>query len=164
MSSQPSKTYQLEPIGHVRQGEMGAVLEIDAPFRPALKELSQFGYVIVVWWADQVDTPEYRRMLQADLPYAPGVRAGVFACRSQYRPNPVALTTVFIIDVDENQGQVTLAWIDAEDGTPIIDLKPFIPLSDRPRDVRVASWLQDWPDYIEDASAYFATHAIDFGD
>jgi tRNA-Thr(GGU) m(6)t(6)A37 methyltransferase TsaA len=158
------KTYALTPIGYVRQQEQGAVLEILEPYRPALKELGQFGYVQVLWWADQADTPEGRGILQCELPYAPGTVAGVFACRSPMRPNPIALTTCFLLDVNPATGQVLLPWIDAEDGTPVLDLKPYIPLSDRPREVRVASRLTGWPEYMEDAAEFFATHTVDFGD
>lgn len=59
---------------------------------------------------------------------------------------------------------VILPWIDAFDGTPVIDLKPFIPSSDRVRDFRVAPWMAAWPEWMEDAGAYFVEHAVDFGD
>lgn len=46
---------------------------------------------------------------------------------------------------------------------PIIDLKPYIPISDRIRDYKVAEWLADWPEWMEDAAEYFAEQATDFG-
>lgn len=158
------KTFQLHPIGCVRQGEAASILEIDAPYRPALKELRQFSHALVFWWADGADTPQGRATLQADLPYARGTVAGVFACRSEYRPNPIALTACPILDVDEQAGRVALAWIDAQDGSPIIDLKPYIPMVDRIRDVQVASWFAGWPEWLEDAAEYFAAHPVDFGE
>lgn len=47
---------------------------------------------------------------------------GVFATRAEYRPNPIAMTTCKILKVDEVKGIVTVADIDAYNGTPIIDL------------------------------------------
>ncbi len=160
--SQPS--YILHPIGYVRASQGNFCLEILEPYRPALKEMRQFSHVIILWWANQNDTAEQRVILTAELPYAPGVTAGVFACRAPYRPNPIALTTMLVLDVDEEKGLVILPWIDAEDGTPILDLKPYIPVSDRIRDVNVAKWLDGWPEWMEDAGEFFAQNEIDLGE
>lgn len=156
-------TYQLQPIGYVRAGQGTFYLDILPPFRPALKEMRQFSHIMVFWWAHLEDRPDRRSILTTELPYAPGVTAGVFACRAPYRPNPIALTTMFVLDVDEAAGRVFLPWIDAEDGTPVLDLKPYIPISDRIRDVRVATWLQDWPAWMEDAGEFFSTHQVNLG-
>ncbi|MBT7191838.1 MAG: hypothetical protein HN916_16810 [Anaerolineae bacterium] len=71
---------------------------------------------------------------------------------------------MMIIDVDVEKGIVTLPWIDAFDGTPILDLKPYMPVSDRIRDYKVAEWLVDWPEWMEDAAEFFAENATDFGE
>jgi tRNA (Thr-GGU) A37 N-methylase len=126
--------------------------------------IDQFSHIMIFWWADKVDTPQYRNIMKTELPYAPGIEAGVFACRSEYRPNPIAVTLMAILSVDIEKGIVLLPWIDAFDGTPVLDLKPYIPISDRIRDFKVAPWLSDWPDWMEDAPEYFAQHATDFGD
>jgi tRNA-Thr(GGU) m(6)t(6)A37 methyltransferase TsaA len=157
-------TYQLHPIGYVRAAEDSFCLEILEPYRPALKEMRQFSHLLIFWWADQEDTPDRRAILTTELPYAPGVTAGVFACRAPYRPNPIALTTMFVLDVDEENGLVYLPWIDAADGTPILDLKPYIPISDRIRDVSVAEWLKDWPMWMEDAGEFFAQNQVNLGE
>jgi tRNA-Thr(GGU) m(6)t(6)A37 methyltransferase TsaA len=161
-----TQTFQLHPIGYVRasDAEQSYILQIDEPFRPALKQLEQFSHVLIFWWADQMDAEQYRQITTTQLPYAPGVEAGVFACRSEYRPNPIALTTMMVLHVDVESGVVVLPWIDAFDGTPVLDLKPYIPISDRIRDFKVAEWLSDWPEWMEDAGAYFAEHAVDFGE
>jgi tRNA (Thr-GGU) A37 N-methylase len=52
---------------------------------------------------------------------------GVFACRSPVRPRPIALTTAKILHVDHDRGQAQIANIDAFDGSPILDLKAYIP-------------------------------------
>ncbi len=155
--------YELHPIGYVHAVDGNFCLEILKPFRAALKEMRQFSHIMVFWWANEEDTAAQRAILTTELPYAPGTIAGVFACRSPYRPNPIALTTVPVLAVDEEKGLILLPWIDASDGTPILDLKPYIPLSDRIRDVRVADWLKGWPDYMEDAGEFFASNEVDFG-
>ena len=166
MNANQKTHYQLHPIGTVRavEGEGRYTIEIEEKFRPGLKKLDEFSHALIFWWADQMDKPESRQTLTTVLPYAPGLEAGVFACRSEYRPNPIAVTTMFILDIDLENGVVTLPWIDAYDGTPVIDLKPYIPISDRIRDYQVADWASDWPEWMEDAAGYFAEHPTDFGD
>lgn len=161
-----TETYHLYPIGKVRVSEKEGsyILKIDKPYRPALKEMERFSHIMIFWWADQMDTEKFRSIMTTKLPYAPGVEAGVFACRSEYRPNPIAVTTMMILDVDDENGIVVLPWIDAFDGTPILDLKPYIPISDRIRDYKVAEWAADWPEWMEDGEEYFAEHETDFGE
>ena len=166
MSNENPKTYQLNPIGLVQASdEMGSyLLQIDQPYRPALKQLDQFSHIMIFWWADRMDSEQYRNIMTCELPYAPGVEAGVFACRAEYRPNPIAVTTMPVLSVDVENGIVVLPWIDALDGTPLLDIKPYIPISDRIRDFKVAPWLEDWPEWMEDAGEYFAEHEVDFGE
>ncbi len=147
MSECPETTFTLVPVGYVRLSEQGAALEILEPYRPALKQLEHFGHVHVFWWAHETDYEEARGVLQSEPWYAPGRITGMFACRSPARPNPVCLTTTEIIDVDEENGLVILTYIDAEDGTPVVDLKPYIPVSDRVREIRVPEWLDHWPEW-----------------
>ncbi|MBU0926472.1 MAG: SAM-dependent methyltransferase [Spirochaetes bacterium] len=152
------KEMTLRAIGRVRadDGRGYYALEIDGAYREGLLALSEFGRINALWWADRMDSPEYRGTLSCELPYAPGVRAGVFACRSEYRPNPVALTSCGIVSIDAEKGLVVLDYIDAFDGTPLLDVKPYIPVCDRAREVRVAPWFGEWPECIEDSAAFFA--------
>jgi tRNA (Thr-GGU) A37 N-methylase len=158
-------SYSLFPIGQVRVEEDTGfyAVEVFEPFRAGLALLDQFSHVTVIWWADRHDCAADRAILTTDLPYAPGVECGVFACRSEYRPNPIALTTMPILGVDCARGLVLLPWLDAAAGSPVLDLKPYLPVSDRIRDVQVAGWMQDWPVWMEDAGAFFATHATNLG-
>jgi len=81
--------------------------------------------------------------MQCELPYAPGTIAGVFACRAEYRPNPIALTTSEISSIDESKGIIKITDIDAYDNSPILDLKGYIHVCDRVKDVRVPPWFAD---------------------
>jgi tRNA-Thr(GGU) m(6)t(6)A37 methyltransferase TsaA len=136
------------PIGYVRRENGELHLEIDAPYRPALKELGHFSHVMVFWWADQLDSEEMRAMMQMEPPYAPGHVTGVFASRSPLRPNPVSMTTCKLLDVDEETGIVKIADIDALDNTPVVDLKAYFPVCDRVQDATIPTWLSDWPDWM----------------
>ncbi len=117
--------------------------------------------MIVFWWADRHDNPDDRSIVTTQLPYARGVQAGVFACRSEYRPNPIGITIMPIMNIDKEKGIITLPWVDAFNGSPVLDLKPYIPSSDRVRDFRVAEWMKTWPEWMEDADAFFKKNEID---
>ncbi len=152
------KKIEIEGIGEVRVDDSKGnyFLEIAKPYRDGLKGLGEFGRVNVLWWAHGVDEPKMRGTLVCDLPYAQDTKAGVFACRAQYRPNPVDMTACGIIEVREKEGIVVLDYIDAVDGTPLIDLKPYIPVCDRAREIKVPAWYRSWPEWIEDGAAFFS--------
>ena len=142
--------FEVFPVGYVRRDDERTYVEILEPYVPALKELERFSHVQVFWWFSEFDDEMYRTITQSDhAPYdAPTL--GVFACRSPVRPNPIGLSTAKIVDVDEDGGIVTIGSIDAFDGTPVIDLKPYIPSCDRLQDVGVAEWADDWPQWAPD--------------
>ncbi|MGC9523251.1 MAG: TrmO family methyltransferase domain-containing protein [Anaerolineae bacterium] len=73
---------------------------------------------------------------------------GIFATRSPFRPNPISLTTCPILAIDAAEGRITVVDIDAFDGTPIVDLKAYLPICDRVRDVRVPPWFEKWPEWL----------------
>jgi tRNA (adenine37-N6)-methyltransferase len=152
------KKIEIAPIGEVRADDSRGryVLEIFEGYREGLKGLGGFGRVHVLWWAHGVDEPGHRGNLVCELPYAKGVECGIFACRAQYRPNLVDMTACGIIEVREKEGVVVLDYIDAVEGTPVIDIKPYIPVCDRSRDIRVPAWFRSWPEWIEDGAAFFS--------
>lgn len=138
----------LKPIGAIRRSDDDVWLAVDEPYRPALLELDRFSHIIVLWWASGHDDEEGRTTMQTTLPYAPGVSAGVFACRAEYRPNPIAITTCPLLDVDVESGVVKVAAIDAFDDSPLLDIKPYIGVVDRVADITVPDWYEGWPDWL----------------
>jgi tRNA-Thr(GGU) m(6)t(6)A37 methyltransferase TsaA len=143
--------FTLQQIGRVQAQEPRFFLEIAPEFRPALEKMDQFSHVIVVWWAHEHDTEADRKRVTTAIPYAGNMEAGVFACRAEYRPNPIGITVCQILSVNIETGIVELPYIDAYDGSPVLDLKPYFPVSDRVRDFTVPEWVRDWPDWYEDA-------------
>lgn len=141
-------TYEVHAIGYVRRSGDDIRLEVLEPFRPALKQLEHFSHVIVFWCADRHDNDQDRSIMQTHPPYAESKLTGVFACRAEYRPNPIAMTTCNISEVDEENGIVRVANIDAFDGTPILDLKAYFPVVDRVKDARIPKWLAYWPEWM----------------
>lgn len=145
----------LSPIGYIQSGKDGFVLNIKEDFREALSGLQGFSHINVLWWSHLADSQKTRAMLTCEKPYINSPeQLGVFATRSPIRPNPVCLSVAQIISVNETRGEIVLAYIDAEDGTPIIDLKPYLPCTDRVRDVTTPEWNCHWPACYEDSAQF----------
>jgi len=142
------ETLQMFPIGYIRRSEKEIQLEILESYRPALKQLDHFNHVMVFWWAHKHDNNKSRSALQTKPPYAKDKLTGVFATRAEYRPNPIAMTTCKMLKIDEKNGIIQVADIDAYDGTPIVDLKAYFPLCDRVKNAKIPKWLSDWPEWI----------------
>lgn len=146
--------FKLSPIGYVRANADGFCLEIQKEYIPALKGLEGFSHINVVWWCHLLDSAEYRCVVECDQPYKKSpAKMGIFATHSPVRPNPVALTPVAILHIDYEQGRISIPYIDAEDGTPLLDLKAYH-LSDRVRDVSVPDWCSHWPQWYEDSATF----------
>ena len=142
------EVYEIFPVGHIRRNDGRTTLEILELYVPALKELDKFSHVQVFWWFSEFDDEMYRGITQSEhSPYDAPV-LGMFACRSPVRPNPIALTTAEILSIDPEAGVIEIVNIDAFDGTPVIDLKPYIPVCDRVESVRVGEWAADWPKWL----------------
>jgi tRNA-Thr(GGU) m(6)t(6)A37 methyltransferase TsaA len=144
------KSITVFPIGFVRRTDSGLLLEIDEEYRPGMKQLDKFSHLMVLWWADKHDNKNSRSTFQCEPPYAEGHLTGVFASRAEYRPNPIAITTTKIHDVDIENGIIKVGDIDASDGTPILDLKAYFPVTDRVQNVTIPDWLSDWPEWMPD--------------
>ncbi|MCP4020619.1 MAG: SAM-dependent methyltransferase [Desulfobacteraceae bacterium] len=145
------KTFTMFPIGHVNASEDAFSLQIYEDYRNALKKTDQFSHILVFWWVTKQDNEKSRAILETPLPYADNMNAGVFACRSEYRPNPIAVTVCAILDMDWEKGVINVPYMDAFDKTPIVDIKPYIPVSDRVREAAAAPWMETWPQWYEDA-------------
>ena len=106
----------------------------------ALDGLEDFSHVEVLCWMHQADNEKLpmkvHPMGNQALPLV-----GRFATRSPNRPNPIGKTTVILL---ERRGNILkVSGLDAIDGTPVIDIKPYIPGYDSEADIRVPSWITD---------------------
>jgi tRNA-Thr(GGU) m(6)t(6)A37 methyltransferase TsaA len=150
--------FTLKQIGIIKTGktENGRfLLQIDEPFREGLSGLEGFSYIDVLFWCHFLDDENYREMTVCPKPYQKGPETmGLFATRSPVRPNPIGLSPCPVISVDKKAGIVEVAFIDAEDGTPLLDIKPYHPATDRVRDAKVPEWCRHWPEWYEDNAAF----------
>jgi tRNA (adenine37-N6)-methyltransferase len=146
--NQNKEKYQIYPVGHIKRQENKIFIEILQPYRDALKGLDQFSHVQVIWWFSHFDDEDSRKATTFDKMPFEAPELGVFACRSPMRPNPIGLTTVKILHIDHDKGLIEVPDFDAYDGTPIIDLKAYLPSCDRVHHVTVADWAANWAEWL----------------
>jgi tRNA-Thr(GGU) m(6)t(6)A37 methyltransferase TsaA len=127
----------IRPIGSVRspykapgdaprQGRLSpsvSRIEIFEEFAPGLRDIGGCTHLFVLYWLDRAD----RTVLSATPPGEERSR-GVFATRSPHRPNPIAIGIVDLLGVDGRT--LTVRGLDALDGTPLLDIKPYSPSID----------------------------------
>jgi len=136
--------YAIRPIGIVEKEDSGIYLTIKPEFWDATTHVDSFSHLIVLWWIHERDTPEDRSQLVMFPPKNKGDEAsGAFACRSPARPNPIGHTIVKLLAVDGEKRRLKIDHMDANHGSPIIDIKPYLPSSDRVDDARVAPWFEN---------------------
>ena len=129
---------ELKPIGIIRTpfssqdgmprstsqaaGAKGTI-ELFGPFRAGLKDLDGFSHVILLWQLDR--SVDFHLLAVPPRQTEP---KGVFATRSPHRPNPIGLSVVELHGVED--GVLHVERVDMLDGTPLLDIKPYIPASD----------------------------------
>jgi tRNA-Thr(GGU) m(6)t(6)A37 methyltransferase TsaA len=136
----------LKPIGFVKTTATGeevrdktrtSQIVLSEDLTEALDDIEDFSHLFVLFWLHQTSAEE-RKILKVhprrrkDMPLL-----GIFATRTMTRPNPVGLTLVELVKVEGNV--LTVRGLDAFNGTPVIDIKPFDSW-DTAEDVKVPEW------------------------
>ncbi len=143
------KMIELKPIGIIRSpfkepngmpiqpagatGVKGSV-EVFGEYRAGLKDLEGFSHIILLY--------HFHRSEGFDLqtvPFMDSEPRGLFATRAPRRPNPIGLSIVRLDTVEE--GVLRIQNVDILDGTPLLDIKPYVPEFDAPAKVRTG-WLK----------------------
>ena len=123
------------PKGIGAKHDAEGTLEILPEFEAGLRDVEGFSHLYVLWCFDRADGFD----LVATPPADEGRQHGVFATRSPRRPNPIALTVVELV---RREGRLLhVRGVDMLDGTPILDIKPY--LSSVPDDRLKRGWLAD---------------------
>ncbi|MDI6028008.1 tRNA (N6-threonylcarbamoyladenosine(37)-N6)-methyltransferase TrmO [Corticibacterium sp. UT-5YL-CI-8] len=104
-----------------RETGKAARVQVDATYRPGLVGLERASHVVVLTWLDR--SP--RNLIVQKPRHATEVK-GVFSLRSPARPNPIGLHVARLLSLDVTSGILEIDAIDVLDGTPIIDLKPYM--------------------------------------
>jgi tRNA (adenine37-N6)-methyltransferase len=145
---------QIKPIGKVSTANSQFSIQIEKEFLPAIVNIEGFSHLQIVWWGHLYDSPQARAHLISKKPYKNGPdKLGVFATRSPVRPNPILITTIAFQSIDYEKGIIYTPYIDAEHGTPVLDIKPYH-LSERVKECSVPKWCSHWPQWYEDSASF----------
>ena len=132
--------YTIYPVGVVRKTETAAWIEVFDPYRDAMLGLEGFSHIHVMFWFHENDTADLRRILQVHPRKNPAnPLTGVFATHSPARPNLIGLTRCRMTRIEGSR--IAIDAIDAHDGSPVIDIKCYIPDAQPPTDVRLPNWV-----------------------
>lgn len=130
--------YIVSPIGKIHKAGGTTEIEICDKYTDALLGLDEYSHMNVLYWLHENDTPERREILQVHpRGNAENPLTGVFATHSPVRPNLIALSLVRILSINGNR--IRIEKIDARDGSPVLDIKSYMPGTDS--DVRVPAWV-----------------------
>lgn len=98
-------------------------VELDPAYRPALQGLEGTTHLWLLYFMDRAP-----RNLVVQVPRHYGEGRGTFALRSPARPNPIALSAVRLVGIED--GRLSVIGLDCLDGTPLIDIKPYFASTD----------------------------------
>ena len=116
-------------------------LVLEPQYAEGLKHLDTFNYIYVIYALDRIRVKS--KQMQISPPWAPQMKVGVFASRTPNRPNPIGISIVKIKKINRNI--IYISGIDAFDGTPVLDIKPYLNLLDAKTDANLG-WVSQTGD------------------
>ena len=108
---------------NARESDAVCTVEIDPRFREGLKDVETCSHLVLLYWMDKAP-----RNLVLQVPGHDGTQHGTFALRSPARPNPIAMSVVKLLAVED--GNLSVVGVDCLDGTPLLDIKPYFASTD----------------------------------
>lgn len=126
-----TKDMPIQPSGAV--GIRGTI-EVFPAYQPGLKDLEGFSHLILLYYFHQATTCSL-----IVRPFLDATPRGVFATRAPVRPNHLGLSIVKLVTL--NAGLITVENLDILNGTPLLDIKPYVPEFDSGGNVRIG-WLE----------------------
>jgi tRNA-Thr(GGU) m(6)t(6)A37 methyltransferase TsaA len=119
----PFKHAEGTPIQGVSRGGVEGFVEVFPSFVPGLRDLAEFERIWLIYLLDRASPVQL-----VVVPYMDTSERGVFATRSPARPNHVGMSAVRLLSVEQNR--LLIADVDMLDGTPLLDIKPYVPAFD----------------------------------
>jgi tRNA-Thr(GGU) m(6)t(6)A37 methyltransferase TsaA len=140
---------QLKPVGFVSSpvteqtdenwgGVISRIL-LHPEYIGALSGLEDFSHAMIITYLHQAKYEKERHLQRRPQGLEDMPKVGIFAQRAKDRPNPIGVTTVRILTVGSDSMEVQ--GLDAIDGTPVLDIKPYYPHYDRIDSPKIPEWV-----------------------
>lgn len=132
MESNDSVSFTVSPVGIVRQSATKGVKEIHIldEFEPGLEGIEEHLHLMILYWLHEAEEKrgitQFRPHLRSTVPRGVGMALhvhGIFSSRAPFRPNPIGVSVVALVDQEGNV--IKVRGLDAIDGTPVLDIKPY---------------------------------------
>ena len=138
----------MQPIGYVNNyvkskkdvswGEDVSTIVLEEEYYTGLKGLEDFSHVIIIYYLDKAEYEKEKHLQRRPQNREDMPLVGIFSQRGKDRPNTIGMTSVQIVSVDEKS--ITVRGLDAIDGTPVLDIKPYYPVYDK-KEASVPEWV-----------------------
>jgi tRNA-Thr(GGU) m(6)t(6)A37 methyltransferase TsaA len=119
---------------NARESDAACTVEVDPRWREGLKDAETCSHLVLLYWMDKAP-----RNLVLQVPRHYGSQHGTFALRSPARPNPIAMSVVRLLGIEN--GILSVVGLDCLDGTPLLDIKPYYASTDSVPEA-VVGWRQ----------------------
>ena len=150
MNTRENATFTVASIGTVKcavtemsQGDWAKIdseIHLDPQLTGGLQGLAGFSHILVAFFLDRAQGFDPAKQLMRKPRGREDMQAvGVFAQRTKYRPNPIGITAVQLLGIEGNI--IKVHGLDALDGTPVLDIKPYMPPFDRMENVKMPEWV-----------------------
>ena len=135
-----AQIFEMTPVGTLHKTQTQTWIAIEAPYLPAMEGWEGFSHIIVLFWFHQNDHAEGRSVLKVHpRKDAANPLTGVFATHSPLRPNLIGMSLCRVEKIAPPR--IVIDDIDAFDGTPVLDIKCYIPSSRSFANLRLPDWV-----------------------
>ncbi len=139
----------MSPIGYVKNnvserkdtawgGDISSII-LKAEYCLGLTGLEDFSHAIVLFYLDKAGYIKEKHLLRRPQNREEMPEVGIFSQRCKDRPNKIGMTSVEIVSVSDDK--LVVKGLDAVDGTPVLDIKPYYPVYDK-KEAKVPEWVE----------------------
>lgn len=122
-------------------GDIESTIELRTPWKSGLQGLEDFSHVWILTWLHEAQFKEEKHLTRHPRGDQSLPKVGIFAQRARHRPNRIGITACPIVSVDAEKGLLKVTGLDAIDGTPVIDIKPYVGAFDT-RESQLPDWMR----------------------
>lgn len=133
----------INEINHTKDTHWGgyqSTIKIHAEYREGLKGLDEFSHINVIYYLDKASFHSERDLIRRPKGREDMPKVGIFSQRAKNRPNTLGITSVKLLKVQHDT--IYVDGLDAINGTPVLDIKPYYPQYDCKLDAKVPEWVQ----------------------